>query len=142
MCKTIDVIYLSQEEIEETAKSRCLEKCFKSAPVLKGIAKLHSLQPFENGLVRCCTYSFQNTWEDKGRELLLADSEESLSDLSEDCLSEDEEKTGDEDSNFSEMCDSMSSDGETSTAKDEQNSYISKYSHATKDRHVQRIRKT
>ena len=112
--KAINVTYLSQEQIDKTAHSLCLKKCFTSAPLLKGISQCHSLQPLENGLVRCRSYSIQSTWEDKGRELSVADSVET---------SIQSEHGGDTNSDVSEMhyvCTS-SDDGKSTADADERN---------------------
>ena len=96
-CNTINVVYRSKDQIGARAHSLCLKNCFTSAPVLKGISKFHSLKPLENDLIRCRTYPIQSTWDDKGlKEQSDTDSEESLSDLSEDIQSEDEKNLEDE----------------------------------------------
>ena len=123
-CNTINVVYLPKDQIDARARFLCLKNCFTSAPVLKGISKFHSLQPLENGLIRCRTYSIQSTWEDKGlKEQSDTDSEESLSDLSEDIQSEDEKDLEDEESDFNEMhlLYTLSDDGRTTTDQGERN---------------------
>ena len=119
-----NAVYLSKDQIDAKAHSLCLTNCFTSAPALKGISKFHSLQPLENGLIRCRTYSIQSTWEDKGlKEQSDTDSEESLSDLSEDIPSEDQKDLEDEESDFNEMhlVYTLSDDGRTTTDQGERN---------------------
>ena len=71
---------------ETTCKSHVIvtdELSHEKKSVAVMMSKFHSLQPLENGLIRCRTYSIQSTWEGKGRkEQSDTDSEESLSDLS------------------------------------------------------------
>ena len=57
-CKSLSVSFITSEELDATANSLCLEKCFMSAPMLPGISKLHCIEHLENGLARCRLYSY------------------------------------------------------------------------------------
>lgn len=108
--------------MECTAHSLSLEKCFTSAPAVTGIKKFHMLEPLDNCLIRCRVYSYQNTWVDKGIEL-VSDSEESSSDS---CSEIFEEDSGESESkvevDFAEEENQISSEDNVVLSKNEEDS--------------------
>ena len=73
---SVAVTFVGSKELEATADLLGLKKFFSVAPVIPGIAKFHSLEPLRNGLIRCCTYSYQSTWIEMGVQFSGSENED------------------------------------------------------------------
>ena len=73
---SVAVTFVGSKELEATADLVGLKKFFSVAPVIPGIAKFHSLEPLRNGLIRCCTYSYQSTCIEMGVQFSGSENED------------------------------------------------------------------
>ena len=73
---SVAVTFFGSKELEATADLLGLKKFFSVAPVIRGIAKFHSLEPLRNGLIRCRTYSYQSSWIEMGVQFSGSENED------------------------------------------------------------------